>query len=433
MKKYNWNTINKFEKEKLLARPAMANRKSLKASTANIINDVKQSGDDALYRLTKKHDQANLDNLLVTENEIDSALKLVKPEAANAINLAIERIKNYNKYFLPENKVIDTKDGIICEKISRPIQTVGLYVPGGTAPLVSTLMMLAIPADIAQCLNIILCTPPNADGNVDPNLLFTAKQCGVKTICKIGGAQAIAAMAYGTESIPRVDKIFGPGNIWVTEAKQIISQDPAGASIDMPAGPSEVMVIADADANPSFIAADLLSQAEHGADSQVILITDSNALASNVLANIEEQLEKLTRRSIAVISLSNSRIILVDDIKEAFPICNQYAPEHLILQIKKPRKYLPMVLNAGAIFIGAWTPETLGDYITGSNHVLPTYGYAKTYSGLSVSDYMTFISVQEASFNGLKQVGTEAMLLAEIEGLDAHKAAVDIRLRSRRE
>ena len=425
-----WNRINKQERKQILSRPVISNHYALKETVAQIIKSVKEKGDKALYELTQKHDGVTLKNLLVSEDEIEEAFQNLKPEVIEAIKVAFTRIKNYHRNFLPKIKRINTHDGIICERIPKPISAVGLYVPGGTAPLISTLMMLAIPAKIAGCKLKVLCTPPDKEGGVNPYLLFTAHLCGINKIYKIGGAQAVAAMAYGTPSIPKVNKIYGPGNAWVTEAKLSVSQDPEGASIDLPAGPSEVMIIADRTANPSFIASDLLSQAEHGPDSQVMLITDCLSLANKVNKKIIPLLVNLKRKSIIAKSLSYSRIILVNKLEDAFDICNTYAPEHLILQLNEPRNYLSKIQTAGAIFLGALTPETLGDYVTGSNHVLPTYGFAKSYSGLAVDDYMTFISVQESNLAGLQNLGQHAIILAELEGLDAHKSAISIRLKS---
>lgn len=426
MKIITWENLSADEKLKILCRP-ITKLTSIAEKVAEIINSVKIRGDAALFELTEKYDNAQLNTLQVSSNEINEAEIKVNKSSKNAIITAYERITNYQTQCKPKAITINN-DGIICQKIPTPIDAVGLYVPGGTAPLISTLMMLAVPAKIAECPTRILCTPPNAQGEINPALLFTAKLCGIETIYKIGGAQAIAAMAYGSESVTKVNKIFGPGNSWVTEAKQQVAVDALGASIDMPAGPSEVLIIADESANADYIAADLLSQAEHGSDSQVILITDSMSLAKKVQSEIEIQLAKLLRKSIAEKALQISLIFVVNKIAEAFDISNNYAPEHLILKLQDADTWLNKVRNAGAVFVGEFTAETMGDYINGANHVLPTYGFAKTTSGLSVSDFMKFISVQTVSQTGLEKYGPTAMQLAELEGLDAHKNAVAIRL-----
>ena len=428
MKTVIWKNLDSSEKTKILSRPKLSDHININELTYKIIHSVKEHGDKVLYDYTKKYDGALLKKLTVSSNEIDSALSKLDPQKIDAINTAINRITHYHQQFLPNTKIVDTNDGIICKKLPRPIQAVGLYVPGGTAPLISTLIMLAIPAKIAKCPLKILCTPPDQNGEINPYLLYIAKLCGIDKLFKIGGAQAIAAMAFGTKTVPKVNKIYGPGNTWVTAAKLAVSKDPQGASIDLPAGPSEVMIIADHNADPSFIAADLLSQAEHGKDSQVLLVTNSPNLADSVSIEIKKILNRMSRKHIASEALSYSSIILVNNFKEAFNICNTYAPEHLILHMEEPRQYVDNIKNVGAVFLGAFTPEALGDYITGSNHVLPTYGYAKSYSGLSVTDYMTFISVQEANQEGFNKIARPTMQLADIEGLEAHKLAVSIRL-----
>jgi histidinol dehydrogenase len=320
--------------------------------------------------------------------------------------------------------------GVICERVSHAIEAVGLYVPAGTAPLPSAAIMLAVPAAIAGCPSRVLCSPPRPDGSLDPGVLVAASRAGVTDIYKAGGAQAVAALAYGTESVPKVDKIFGPGNAWVTCAKTLVSGDPDGAAIDMPAGPSEVLVIADADASPEFVAADLLAQAEHGTDSQVVLVTTSSQLAAAVSSELRSQLATLSRAAIAESALENSRIIIVDDLASAVEVNNRYAPEHLILQVTEPREMLPAIRNAGSVFVGRWTPESVGDYCSGTNHVLPTYGFAKTYSGLGVDHFMRHMTIQELSREGLGNLGDSVMTLAGLEGLDAHAAAVSRRLGS---
>jgi len=323
---------------------------------------------------------------------------------------------------------VDTMPGVHCERVVRAIESVGLYVPAGNAPLPSTALMLGVPARLAGCKTRILCSPVQASGRVDSAVLYAARIAGVERVFKLGGAQAIAAMAYGTESVPKVDKIFGPGNTWVTEAKAQVDRDPAGAARDYPAGPSEVLVIADAHANAAFVASDLLSQAEHGADSQVLLLTTSMDLAQAVAAALEMQKARLTRRELVEGALAHSSTLVVEDLASAFEISNRYAPEHLILQIERPREWLPRVAAAGSVFLGPWTPESVGDYCSGTNHVLPTYGYARRYSSLGVADFQRSMTVQELTPEGLRNLGPIATTLANLEGLDAHAWAVDERL-----
>lgn len=428
MKITNWNNLTEREKKQLLMRPNATDKNTIREKTQDILNAVKTGGDDILISLTAKYDRAQLKQLTVTAEEFQKAFQAISADAKQAILFAKTQLETNHQAQLPKNHIIKTCEGIFCERQARPIPRVGLYIPGGSAPLVSTVLMLAIPAKIAGCPLKILCTPPNEQGEIDPHLLYAAELCGIELVYKIGGAQAIAAMAYGTETIPKVDKIFGPGNAWVTQAKILVSQDSEGASIDMPAGPSEVMVIADDNANPDFVAADLLSQAEHGPDSQVMLITLSEEFARSVSQATKTQLEKLPRRHIATQSLSHSQIILAQNIEQAIEISNCYAPEHLILQITHPEKYVDLIQNAGAVFLGRFAAETLGDYVTGSNHVLPTNGYARSISGLSVTDFLKFISFQTVTRAGLEKVGCYAEKLAEIEGLHAHQYAVSLRL-----
>lgn len=428
MKIIDWNTITAEQKQASLQRATRSNSTVIRHKTDRIIAKVKACGDDALFKMADEYDGVQLQTLAVSHREIEDASQKISQKIRNAIEFAAERIEHYHRSHVPKDVTVDTQDGVICQRVARPIQGVGLYVPGGSAPLVSTLLMLAIPAQLAGCPQMFVCTPPNTTGHIDPALLYAAKLCGITRIFTVGGAQAIAAMAYGTETIPKVDKIFGPGNAWVTEAKQQVSQDPNGASIDLPAGPSELMVIADQSANPSFVAADLLSQAEHGPDSQVMLITDSADFANNVLESLQAHLSTLPRKEIAQQSLQHSRIILVDSLQTAIAISNQYAPEHLSLQIKDPMSMAENIQCAGAVFLGTWACESLGDYVTGSNHVLPTDGYAKSMSGLCLADFLNFINFQSVDKPGLRMLGPHASILAELEGLSAHKLAVDIRL-----
>jgi histidinol dehydrogenase len=399
------------------------------ARVAAIIDQIKTEGDVALFALTAQYDQVSLSELEVTPEEWVAAKENITSTELAAIEFAIAQIATYHSQQLPRVQVVETIAGVRCERLVRPIERVGLYIPGGSAPLVSSVLMQAIPARIADCPMRILATPPNKAGKIDPRILVAAALCGIERVFKMGGAQAIAAMAYGTESVPKVDKIFGPGNAWVTQAKMWVSQDVNGASIDMPAGPSELLVIADDAANPEFVAADLLSQAEHGPDSQVLLIALSQDFAVRVKTAVEAQLQALTRREIAEKSLQHSRFIVVDDVLSAIEVSNEYAPEHLILQVQDADTYVPHVTHAGAVFIGPWTPETVGDYVTGSNHVLPTSGYARTWSGLSVLDFTKFISVQHVTREGLQNIGPYAETLATMEGLDGHKNAVSMRLK----
>jgi histidinol dehydrogenase len=423
-----WNTLNTTEQKGALLRPVV-DTKAFNRQVAALIQQVQKEGDIALFALTAKHDHASLLRLAVSEEEIDAAKKKVSAVDFAAIQFAYERIQTYHRLQIPVAHVIETIPGVRCTRQPRPIQRVGLYVPAGSAPLVSSVLMQGVPAQLAACPVRILATPPHPTGEIDPRLLVAADLCGIRHIFKVGGAHAIAAMAYGTESILKVDKIFGPGNAWVTQAKLQVSQDPSGAAIDMPAGPSEVMVIADDAADPAFVAADLLSQAEHGPDSQVMLVTLSRDFAQQVEYALQAQLERLTRRAIAEQSLQHARCIIVEDMQKAISVSNAYAPEHLILQVEEAARYVSAIQNAGAVFVGKWTPETVGDYVTGSNHVLPTAGYARTWSGLSVLDCMKWISVQEVTQAGLQKIGPYAETLATIEGLDAHKNAVSLRLK----
>ncbi|MBN2601251.1 MAG: histidinol dehydrogenase [Candidatus Marinimicrobia bacterium] len=397
-------------------------------SVISILQTVRKKGDSALKDFSRKFDNVELSELKVSRQEIDIAQKNVTIELKNAIQLAIENITIFHRSQLNEEPVVETQPGVKCWQKSVAIENVGLYIPGGTAPLFSTVLMLAIPAKIAGCTEIVLCTPPKKDGTIDPAILYSASVLGIERIFKIGGAQAIAAMAYGTESVAAVDKIFGPGNSWVTLAKQLVSRD--GVAIDMPAGPSEVAVIADESANPDFVAIDLLSQAEHGVDSQVILVTDSVELVKNVQVKIEGLLEKLSRKEIAQKALKNSRAIVLKNDVEIMDLVNQYAPEHLIIMTKNAEELGEMVINAGSVFIGAYTPESAGDYASGTNHTLPTYGYARNYSGVSVDSFVKKITFQSLTKKGLQKIGSAIETMATAEGLDAHKNAVLIRLRS---
>jgi histidinol dehydrogenase len=430
MRVATWNTLTAELQRKLLARPALAKDASVAPGVAEIIERVRREGDAALLDLTAKLDGVRLRSLEVGDTEIEESGARLKPEQRDAIEAAARNIETFHRLQLPAPIAVDTAVGVRCERVSRPIESVGLYVPAGSAPLPSTALMLGVPAQLAGCGTRVLCSPPQADGRVHAAVLYAARVCGVQRVFKLGGAQAVAALAYGTETVPKVDKVFGPGNTWVTEAKAQVDRDPAGAARDYPAGPSEVLVIADAHANAAFVASDLLSQAEHGVDSQVLLLTTSAELAAAVVAEIEKQKARLTRRTIVDGALASSSAIVVPDLPTAFEIANRYAPEHLILQIEKPRDWLLQVRNAGSVFLGPWTPESVGDYCSGTNHVLPTYGFARRYSSLGVGDFLRSMTVQELTVEGLQNIGPIATTLAELEGLDAHASAVNVRLKA---
>ncbi len=424
----NWNELDDATQTTLLERPALQNDARIRDQVIHVLEQVRREGDAAIRRLTREFDHADLSTLRTSNDEIESAIGALDSSELEAIELAINNVRRFHEQQVPRSISIETMPGVICERVSHPLNSVGLYVPAGSAPLPSAAIMLAVPAAIAGCPTRILCTPPRRDGSADPAVLAAASMAGVTNIYKIGGAQAVAAMAYGTETVPRVQKIFGPGNAWVTCAKTMVSRESGGAAIDMPAGPSEVLVLADADANAAFVAADLLAQAEHGQDSQVILLTTSAAFAEDVQMQIEDQLQTLSRAHIVHDALLNSRIIVVDSVETAVRLSNHYAPEHLILQIRNARAVLAEVRNAGSVFVGPWTPESVGDYCSGTNHVLPTYGYASTYSGLGVDQFMRYMTVQELSREGLREISSAVITLAGLEGLDAHAAAVSRRL-----
>jgi histidinol dehydrogenase len=423
-----WQDLTTEGRRALLGRPALANDAGLAARVAAIIERVRSEGDAALRDLTATLDRVKLESLEVDDTELDEAAARLTDAQRAAIRAAAANIETFHRAQIPAPIALETASGVRCERVSRPIDSVGLYVPAGNAPLPSTALMLGVPAKLAGCPTRLLCSPAQADGRVDPAVLYAARVSGVQRVFKLGGAQAIAALAYGTETVPKVDKVFGPGSVWVTEAKAQVDRDPYGAARDYPAGPSEVLVIADASANPTFVASDLLSQAEHGADSQVLLLTTSAELASAVAREVESQKQTLPRRSIVDAALGHSRAIVVADLAEAFAISNRYAPEHLILQIERARDWLPQVQAAGSVFLGPWTPETVGDYCSGTNHVLPTYGFARRYSSLGVADFLRSMTVQELTPDGLRAIGPTATTLAALEGLDAHARAVTRRL-----
>jgi len=415
----------KKEWEELLKRPAFE-LSQLEEKVQQIIADVKKSGDTAVRKYTAAFDQADVPELQVSQAEMVAAVKLISPELLAAMKLAAANIRLFHEKQRQPVEKTETMPGVVCWRKNVAIENVGLYIPGGTAPLFSTVLMLAIPAFIAGCKEIILCTPPSKDGSVPPAILAAANITGVTRIYKAGGVQAIAAMALGTATIPKVAKIFGPGNQYVTLAKQLVQKN--GTAIDMPAGPSEVAVFADESANPAFIAADLLSQAEHGADSQVLLVTTHEFLIGLVKRELEKQIAALPRRSLAEKALENSTIILVAGRREAIDLLNQYAPEHLILACNDAGTIADNIVNAGSVFLGHYSPESVGDYASGTNHTLPTNGHAKAYSGVSVDSFVKKITFQELSREGLNNIGAAVMVMAEAEGLQAHANAVLVRI-----
>lgn len=419
-----WNTLSETERTDILRRPAVLAGDKIATVVSGIIQEVETRGDDALREFSARFDRTEVKKFRVTPEEVDAAIARLPDDFMNALRTAADNIKKFHTAQVLEPVTVETMPGVLCQQVTRPIDAVGLYIPGGTAPLFSTVLMLGIPAKIAGCERVILCSPPPI---ADP-ILAAAKLCGIDQIYQVGGAQAIAAMAFGTETIPSVSKIFGPGNAYVTEAKRQVSGRPDGAAIDMPAGPSEVLVIADAEANPDFVAADLLSQAEHGPDSQVVLVTPSKALAKAVAQAADRQLADLPRKDIAIKALSASRLIVVKDLDECVAVSNRYAPEHLIIQTRNARELVDKVQNAGSVFVGDWSPESGGDYATGTNHVLPTYGYAATYSSLGLADFTKRMTVQEMTPQGFTALGPAIALLANTEKLDAHQRAVLIRL-----
>jgi len=426
-----WAELNPQQQCELLRRPGSA-VPGLRAAVSAIISRVRAGGDEVLAQLTAEFDGVPAQSLAVSAEALSRARNSVDVRLLGAIEEAGERIRQFHAADIPRERTVETAKGLSCTVTYLPQSAVGIYVPGGTAPLVSTVLMLAIPAHLAGCPQVIMCSPPGPNGTIAAEVLAAASLCNIDRVFCVGGAQAIAAMAYGTASVPRCSKIFGPGNAWVTEAKQQVSQDPQGAAVDMPAGPSEVMVIADTqageDGGSDFIAWDLLAQAEHGADSQVVLLTDCRELAAAVVARLDELAPSLPRAAILEKSLSAARIVLVPDLDVALDIANAYAPEHLMLNTRNARALAARVQHAGSVFIGRWTPESLGDYCSGPNHVLPTYGFARAHGALGVGDFMRRMTLQEASAEALQRVGPAAEILAETEGLDAHRMAVRARL-----
>jgi histidinol dehydrogenase len=405
MRLLHWNTLNDAERRQVLERPALRDEAAVTATVREIISTVRRDGDAALIAYTNRFDGVRLESLAVTGAEFAAAERALAPAAHAAIEMAIATVHRFHAAQNPAPLRVETSPGVLCERFSVPIRAVGLYVPAGSAPLPSTAIMLAVPAAIAGCPERSLCTAPGASGAADPAVLVAARKAGIERVFKVGGAQAVAAMAYGTATVPKCDKIFGPGNAWVTTAKLLVANDAAGAAADLPAGVTEVLVVADNTARADFVAADLLAQAEHGPDSAL-----------------------LSRSAILAASIPNIRLIVVESLEVALEIANRYAPEHLLLELHEPRRWLSRVTAAGAVFLGSWSPESMGDYCSGPNHTLPTYGFAKAYSGLALEDFQKRITVQELSPAGLARLGPTAEVLAGLEGLDAHAAAVSIRL-----
>jgi len=411
--------------QELLKRPAQDDT-SLDDSVKKVLDEIKNNGDKAVYKYTKQFDKVALQSLTVTGEEITDAYGKVNKALKEAIGIAIKNIEKFHIAQKQTINVIETMPGIKCWQKSVAIENVGLYVPGGTAPLFSTVLMLGIPALIAGCNNIVLCTPPDKDGNIHPAILYAANLIGIKQIYRVGGIQAIGAMAYGTETIPKVNKIFGPGNRYVTTAKQIVSRN--DVAIDMPAGPSEVAVMADKSCNPSFVASDLLSQAEHGEDSQVILVSTDEMIITQVQAALNEQINKLSRKEMAAKAMQHSKAFIMENTGQMISMINEYAPEHLIISLENTHEVAEKIINAGSVFLGNYTPESAGDYASGTNHTLPTNGFAKAYNGVNLDDFVKKITFQELSKNGLFSIGKQIAVMAETENLDAHSNAVRIRL-----
>jgi histidinol dehydrogenase len=426
----DWQTLDESARDAALRRPGQQHNDTLQAQVQALVAAVRSEGDAALLRLTAQFDGVTLQDLRVGEEEFAAAESQLDPADLQAIDIAIANVRTFHAAQQLAPLALEVQPGVRCERLIRPLAAVGLYVPAGSAPLPSTAIMLAIPAALAGCPRRVLCTPPQRDGRANAAVLAAARRCGITEIFKVGGAQAIAAMAYGTATVPKVAKIFGPGNAWVTAAKQLVAADPDGAALDMPAGPSEVMVIADGAANPEFVASDLLAQCEHDTKAQAVLVTDSRELAQRVQSALSAQMAMLSRQTILQQAVNSSRLILVPDLPTAVAVAERYGPEHLIVQTRAPRQILEQISTAGSVFLGPWSPEPMGDYCSGTNHVLPTYGYARSYSGLSLHDFSRRMTVQELTADGLRQLGPVAARLARLEGLDAHAAAVDVRLRT---
>lgn len=428
MRILDWNSLDESGRRAALARPNALSREEVSRTVHDLIAQVRLDGDRALRELTLRLDGAELASPEVSSDEFEDARRGLRTEQIAALERAIANVQRFHQAQAPKPLLLESEPGVRCEQVIRPIANVGLYVPAGSAPLPSAVVMLAVPARIAGCPTRILCTPPRRDGKAHPAILVAAQLCGIGRVFKVGGAQAIAAMAYGTTTIPKVDKIFGPGNQWVTTAKLLVGRDPEGAACDMPAGPSEVLVVADETARAGFVAADLLAQAEHDPLAQAILVSTSRELAEEVAAEVHLQRAELRRSAILSKSVDSCRAIVVPNLETALAVANDYAPEHLILEVLDPRRALTQVTNAGSVFLGPWSPEPIGDYCSGPNHVLPTSGAARTMSGLSVRDFVKTIPVQELSPAGLRSLGSTSITLARLEGLDAHANAVIRRL-----
>ncbi|OWS73150.1 histidinol dehydrogenase [Pantoea sp. VS1] len=429
MQPIDWQACSAEQQQALLQRPAISASASISATVQDVLVQVKQQGDAALRAFSARFDKAQVENLRVSAAEMQAAGERLSDNLKQAMADAMANIETFhNAQILPPVDV-ETQPGVRCQQITRPVKSVGLYIPGGSAPLFSTVLMLATPARIAGCGRVVLCSPPP----IADEILYAAQLCGVQEVFQVGGAQAIAALAFGTESVPKVDKIFGPGNAYVTEAKRQVSQRLDGAAIDMPAGPSEVLVIADEGATPAFVASDLLSQAEHGPDSQVILLTPSRQLAEGVALAVEQQLAQLPRAATARQALESSRLIVAQDLAQCVEISNQYGPEHLIIQTRQPRALVEEITSAGSVFLGDWSPESAGDYASGTNHVLPTYGYTATCSSLGLADFQKRMTVQELTPQGFLNLAATIETLAAAEKLDAHKNAVTLRVAALKE
>ena len=424
MRILDWQSLDGPGRRDALRRPQFQLEPHVQRLVREVIERVRKGGDAAVRDFTERFDKVWLESSAVTPAEFAAARRLLTPAQIDTLDRAIVNLERFHERQVLKPFALETEQGVRCEELIRPIAAVGLYVPAGTAPLPSTVLMLGVPARLAGCVTRVLCTPPLPGGHAHPAVLTAAKLCGIETVFKVGGAQAIAALAYGTETIPRVDKIFGPGNAWVTAAKALVAQDAEGAICDLPAGPTEVMVVADDSARDEFVAADLLAQAEHDVLAQVLLVTDSQPLAQRVAQHIETQLPMLSRSAILGESLAACRAILVPDLDTAMEVANRYAPEHLMLEVREPRRWLGEVQNAGAVFLGPWAAEAFGDYCSGTNHVLPTFGSARSSSGLSVRDFVRTMSVQELTPQGMSSLAPTAIALAELEGLDAHANAV---------
>lgn len=425
----DWNQCSDEQQQRLLMRPAISASDAITQTVRAILDKVKAEGDDALRYYSATFDKTQVDALRVSQAEIDAAAARLDDNVKQAMAIAVRNIETFHVAQQLPAVDIETQPGVRCQQVTRPVRSVGLYIPGGSAPLFSTVLMLATPARIAGCGRVVLCSPPP----VADEILYAAQLCGVQEVFQVGGAQAIAALALGTESVPKVDKIFGPGNAWVTEAKRQVSQRLDGAAIDMPAGPSEVLVIADAEATPDFVASDLLSQAEHGPDSQVILLTPSAELATAVAEAVERQLAELPRAETARKALESSRLIVARDLAQCVEISNRYGPEHLIIQTRQARDWVESITSAGSVFLGDWSAESAGDYASGTNHVLPTYGYTATCSSLGLADFQKRMTVQELTPQGFLQLAPTIETLAAAEQLIAHKNAVTLRVAALKE